>query len=200
MVEMKYKETLEQHIFDHKRIIQTAEALELGISKPDFYDFIRENQFERVSHGVYISKEAWVDAMYILSLRSKQAVFSHETALFLHDLTDREPLAYSVTVKTGYNPSRLKDDGIKVYTIKKELYEVGLTSIQTPFGNTVQTYDMERTVCDIVRSRSQMEIQTFQDALKQYTNRKDKNFRLLMRYAQKFQVDKILNKYLEVLL
>src|SRR5699024_9403146 len=125
--------------------IQTAEALSLGVPKPDFYDFIKENNYERVSHGIYASQDAWVDAMYILSLRSKQVVFSHETALFLHDLTDREPLAYSVTVKTGYNPSRLKADGINVYTVKKELYEIGSTTIQTPFGNTVQAYDMERT-------------------------------------------------------
>lgn len=62
-----------------------------------------------------------MDAMYVLSLRCKQAVFSHETALFLHDMTDREPTWYSVTVKAGYNPSKLTADGIKVYNIKKEL-------------------------------------------------------------------------------
>ena len=35
----------------------------------------------------------------------RRQLFSHETALFFHDLTDREPLAYSITVKTGYNPT-----------------------------------------------------------------------------------------------
>ena len=46
--------------------------------------------------------------MYLLHLRCSQAVFSHETALFFHDLTDREPLKYTITVRTGYNPSRLQ--------------------------------------------------------------------------------------------
>ena len=63
--------------------------------------------------------------MYLVHLRCKQAVFSHETALFFHDLTDREPLVYEITVKTGYNPSKLKEDGIKVYTIKKNSMEKG---------------------------------------------------------------------------
>ena len=40
----------------------------------------------------------------------------------------------------------------------------------------------------------------FQDALKQYAKRKDKNLRLLMQYAQAFQVERILDRYLEVLL
>ena len=51
---------------------------------------------------------------------------------FFHDLTDREPLAYSVTVKTGYNPTRLKGEGVQVFTIKAELHEVGLTAAQDP--------------------------------------------------------------------
>ena len=53
-------------------------------------------------------------AMHPLHLRCPQAIFSHETALFFHDLTDREPLAYSITVKTGYNPIWLKHEGFQV--------------------------------------------------------------------------------------
>ena len=119
---------------------------------------------------------------------------------FFHDLTDREPNPYSITVKTGYNPASLQADGIKVYTIKKELHDVGIVTMNTPFGNPVPVYDMERTICDLIRSRSGIEMQTFQDALKQYAKRKDKDLRKLMRYAQMFRVEKLLRQYLEVLL
>ena len=64
----------------------------------------------------------------------------------------------------------------------------------------MSVYDMERTICDIIRNRNNTEIQTLQSALKQYVKRKDKNLRLLMQYAVKFHVDKILRQYLEVLL
>ena len=138
--------------------------------------------------------------MYLLYLRCAQAVFSHESALFFHGLTDREPNPYSITVKTGYNPASLQADGIKVYTIKKELHDVGIVTMNTPFGNPVPVYDMERTICDLIRSRSGIEMQTFQDALKQYAKRKDKDLRKLMRYAQMFRVEKLLRQYLEVLL
>jgi len=115
-------------------------------------------------------------------------------------MTDREPNPYSITVKTGYNPASLQADGIKVYTIKKELHDVGIVTMNTPFGNPVPVYDAERTVCDLIRSRSGIEMQTFQDALKQYAKRKDKDLRKLMRYAQMFRVEKLLRQYLEVLL
>ena len=162
--------------------------------------YAKQRGVEQAAHGVYVSPDAWTDAMYLLHLRCAQAVFSHESALFFHDLTDREPNPYSITVKTGYNPASLQADGIKVYTIKKELHDVGIVTMNTPFGNPVPVYDMERTICDLIRSRSGIEMQTFQDALKQYAKRKDKDLRKLMRYAQMFRVEKLLRQYLEVLL
>ena len=66
--------------------------------------------------------------------------------------------------------------------------------------NTFPGYDMERTSCELISIRSGIEMQTFQDALKQYAKRKDKDLRKLMRYAQMFRVEKLLRQYLEVLL
>ena len=197
---MTQSEQIRNLIISNNGIIQTSQITKLGISKPVLYQYMKENEMEQIAHGVYATKDAWVDTMYLLHLRCEQAVFSHETALFLHDLTDREPMEYEITVKTGYNPSKLKEDGIKVYTVKKELHGEGIVMMQTSFGNVVPVYNMERTICDIVRNRNNTEIQTLQTALKQYAKRKDKDLRLLMQYAVNFRVDKILRQYLEVLL
>ena len=197
---MRQFEQLDQMLTAQEGMLLTSQVISFGISKPVFYDYVRSRNLDRVAHGIYLSKDSWVDAMYLLHLRFEQAVFSHETALFFHDLTDREPMEYTVTVKTGYNPSKMKAESIQVFTIKAELHDVGLTTAQTPFGHTVLVYDMERTICDLLRSRSRIEIQRFQGALKAYVRRKDKNLRTLMQYAGMFRVEKILRQYLEVLL
>lgn len=75
-----------------------------------------------------------------------------------------------------------------------------MTTAQTPFGHDVPVYDKERTICDVLRSRSHIEIQTFRGALKAYARRSDKDLRTLMHYAKLFRVEKILRRYLEVLL
>ena len=181
-------------------ILKTAQVLENGITKSTFYAYAKQRGVEQAAHGVYVSPDAWTDAMYLLHLRCAQAVFSHESALFFHDLTDREPDPYSITVKTGYNPASLQADGIKVYTIKKDLHDVGLIMMNTSFGNSVPVYDVERTICDLIRSRRGIEIQTFQNALKQYAKKKDKDLRKLMHYAQMFHVEKLLRQYLELLI
>ena len=85
-----------------------------------FYAYVKEQGLEQASHGVYVSPDIWTDAMYLLYLCCGQVVFSHETILFFHDLTDRETLKYIITVRTGYNPSRLQENGFQGYTVKKE--------------------------------------------------------------------------------
>ena len=197
---MSQFEQLDHLLKTQDGMLRTEQAVSAGISKPVFYNYVRSRDLERVAHGMYLSKDTWVDAMYLLHLRFSQVVLSHDTALFFHDLTDREPLQYTVTVKTGYNPTKLKEEGIQVFTIKAELHEVGLITMQTPFGHDVPVYDTERTICDLLRSRNHIEMQTFQGALKAYARRKDKDLRTLMRYAKLFRVEKILRQYLEVLL
>lgn len=138
-------------------MLQTSQAVARGIVKPIFYEYIKERKLEQVAHGIYVSEDTWIDAMFLLHLRCGQAVFSHESALFFHDLTDREPSPYAITVRRGYSTTRLKAEGLSVYTIKPELFDVGVSSGQTPFGHTVPVYDMERTICDLLRSRSRIE-------------------------------------------
>lgn len=197
---MNQHKQLDHLLESQNGLLRTEQAMSAGITKPVFYNYVHSKELERVAHGIYLSKDAWVDSMYLLHLRFSHAVFSHETALFFHDLTDREPLQYTVTVKTGYNPTNLKEEGVQVFTIKVELHEVGLTTLQTPFGHDVPVYDMERTICDLLRSRSRIEKQAIRDALRIYASRRNKNLRTLMRYAELFRVEKILRPYLEVLL
>ena len=197
---MDAKDRLNAFASQHHGVLKTADVVAAGFSKKTLASFLKERGFEKASHGIYYDPETWTDSMLLLQLRCPKTVFSHDTALFLHDLTDREPLAYTVTAKTGYNPSHLTEEGVKVYTVKKELFEVGLTSATSPFGNPVKVYNLERTVCDVIRSRSTMEAQVLQDALKQYAKRKDKNLHQLMAYAQLFRVERLLRQYMEVLL
>ena len=180
--------------------VTTAMVVAAGISRGNIKYLVDKGMIEKSARGVYILPEVWDDEIFNLQSRFKRGIYSHETALFFHDLTDREPSPYSITVKTGYNPSSLRSDGIRVYTVKNELHSIGVTTAMTTFGNQVLVYDMERMICDLIRSRSNIEIQSFQGALKQYAGRKDKNLRVLMRYAGMFRVEKILRQYMEVLL
>ena len=181
-------------------IFTTAQANDVGVSNERLRLLVHSGDLERVTTGIYVLPDEFTDKMFIVQLRRPKIIYSHETALFLHELTDRDPISYMVTVPTGYNPTRLREDGFTVFTIKRELHEIGVTKLTTMFGNSVTVYDLERTICDCLRSRNNLDIAVVTDAIKRYAKRKDKNLNKLMQMAETFKVTKLLRGYMEVLL
>ena len=193
-------ETLDKLVQDNNGFIKTSDAVRAGVSKAYFGTYVSDRRLERAAHGLYMSPDAWDDGMYVIQVRYPDAVFSHETALYLLGLAEREPTQYAVTLRAGTNASGLTANGVKVYKIKNELFEEGIIGTRSPAGHTLRTYNAERTVCDLLRSRRNIEAQELHAAIKGYVQLKDKNIPLLMRYAKSFAVDKIIRQYLEVLL
>lgn len=141
-----------------------------------------------------------IDEMVSIQARYRGAIFSHETAAYLLDLADRTPLFYSVTVPAGYNATLLKGNGVKVYFVKRDLYPLGSIIIKSPHGNNIKIFNLERTVCDLLRSRNHIDIQIVNQALKRYVMKKEKDLDLLYNYARQFGVQKIVRETIEVLL
>lgn len=189
---MSVPDKLQSVLKQNGGVFTTAQANEAGVSNERLRLLVKSGNLERVSFGVYILPDEFADKMYISQLRRPKIIYSHETALFLHDLTDRDPVNYSVTIPTGYNASRLKEDGFNVFVIKRELHEIGVTQLKTMFGNSVTVYGLERTICDCLRSRNQLDIAIVTDAMKRYSRRKDKNLNTLMLMAATFKVTKLL--------
>jgi hypothetical protein len=185
---------------DNNGYLKTADIVALGISRSYLADYVESRGLARVAHGLYMSADAWDDGMYIIQTRYPVAVFSHETALYLLGLAEREPTAYAVTLKAGANTSGLSKQGIKVYKVKTELFSEGVTQDRTPAGHVVRTYCAERTVCDLARSRRNIEIQDLPAAIKTYLRLPERNIPLLLRYARAFAVEKLIRGYLEALL
>ena len=197
---MSVPESLRSIFMKNGGAVKTAQANEIGISNERLRLLVKSGDLERAAFGVYVLPDELIDKMYTAQLRRSKIIYSHETALFLHDLTDRDPVRYTVTVPTGYNAVRLREEGFTVFTIARELHDVGVAKLTTLFGHTVIAYDLERTICDCLRSRNQMDISIVTDAIKRYAGRKDKDLNTLMKMAETFAVAKSLRSYMEVLL
>ncbi len=160
----------------------------------------KKGEIRRVSRGIYTATDSLADEMACIQARYQNAIFSHETALYLSGLNDRTPLAYCVTVPSGYNASSLKAIGVKVFFVKSDLHLLGSITVKSPQGNDIKTYNPERTICDILRSRSRIDIQIVNQAMKRYATHPERNLNRLYRYAQEFRIQKIVRRYMEILL
>ena len=184
----------------HGGIIETKIAAQHGISKAMLYKLCKEDKIHRIVKGQYILPDDMQDELLAISNRSERIIFSHETALYLHGISDRTPFEHTVTAPSGCIPSAAIKSECKVYYIKPELFELGKTMLRTPAGNDVPAYDLERTICDVIRSRNKLGTETFLSALKLYAANPKKNLNQLNTYAKQMRVEKVLRQYLEVLL
>lgn len=181
-------------------IIETKIAVSHGISKAMLYKLCKNGKIFRVVHGQYILPDDLQDELLSISKRSDKIIFSHETALYLHSISDRTPFEHTVTAPSGCVPSTAIKSECKVYYIKPELFDLGKTILKSPAGNDVTAYDLERTICDIVRSRNKIGTETFLAALKMYATSSKKDLNKLNSYAKKMKISNVLRTYLEVLL
>jgi len=185
---------------DKNGLLLTSDLREYGIPRTYISILEKRGELQRISRGIYSATGYILDEMFAIQARYRAALFSHETAAYLQDLSDRTPLFYSVTVPSGYNATSLKTMGVKVYFVNRKLYKLGSILLKSPHGNDIRAFDLERTVCDVLRSRNQMDIQQVNEVLKRYTRKKEKDLYRLYQYARQFGIQKIVREYIEVLL
>lgn len=196
---MNYLEKIEELIKKQKGTILSADLDKYGIPRKYLQRLINEGRLERCDRGVYVAVDAIEDEMFAMQKKYSNIIYSHETALFMHDLSDRTPFEYSATVPSGYKVVSNVADRFKIYYIKKELHQLGLVSLKSSFGNQIRVYNIERTICDIVKSRSRVDIQILNEALRRYAKIKSTDYSLLMDYAKKLNIERVLKNYLQVI-
>lgn len=150
---------------------------------------------EKVSPGIYIDSNKIEDNYYVFSLSMPNVIISHMTALYFHGLSIKAPNdVYDITVKRSYNSNHLRKHN--VFYVDNDIYELGLTKVETPMGNKVKVYDIERCICDIIRSKNRMDSEHVKHSVREYVKRKDKDLVKLSLYAEKLGVKEVVMGYL----
>lgn len=196
---MKKFDQITKNIEKNNGYLFCSEIESLGISRTYISEYIKANNMEKVAKGIYITNDTWPDELFILQKKYPDIIYYGETALYLHQLIDREYSEIIVCVPRGFSGSRLRQKGIVIHQEKTETYELGVTTVHTSLGNTVKTYNKERCICDLIKNKNKIEIQNFQSAIKDYMRTKEKNLSQLVLYAEALKIRAEVMKYVEVL-
>ena len=120
------------------------------------------------------------------------------TALYFHGLfKEISNDVYDITVKRSYNSVHLRKHN--VFYVDNDIYELGLTEIETPMGNKVKVYDIEKCICDVIRSKNRMDSEHIKHCVGEYIKRKDKDLVKLSLYAEKLGIKKVVMDYVGML-
>lgn len=189
---------INQMLAENNGFITSEQVTDAGIPRRCLSELTDAGTVVRVDRGIYALPEVWEDELFILQYRLSKGIYSHETALYLHGMTDRTPHRYTMTFPHGYNTGNAKKQNITAKVVLPKHYELGLTDIPSPAGHALKVYDIERTLCDVVKNKS--DIQIVSQAMKAYAASKNKDISKLIGYAEQLRVKARILTYMEVLL
>lgn len=180
--------------------ISSAQATAAGIPRRLLTSAVASGELVKVGRGLYALPDTWEDELYIAQHRFAKGTFSDETALYLHGMTDRAPFSLTMTFPRSYNAKSARETGIVCRTCADDVLDLGRCETRTQYGNVVRAYDVERTLCDIVRGQKVVDSQVVVPAMRAYAASKNRNVAKLMGYARRLGVESKVRGYMEVLL
>jgi len=180
--------------------ITTELITKQGIAKMFLTQLVRENQLIRIDRGLYMLSDYIEDEYLKYQNLNPNAIYSLETALYFHNLSDRIPIVLDMFVPNNYAGSLIKNANIRLTYINKDLLGLGIIEIDSPMGQKIKSYDMDKTICDIVKYKSKIDIEIYSSALKNYAKSKNKNLTKLMKYAKEMKIEEKIRDIMEVLL
>ena len=182
------KEIIEEILEINNGVITTRLIEALNISRQIISSLEKEEKIEKIARGIYIGKDTFQDDFYTFQLKYKKVIFSHMNALYFHQMTEEIPYDYTVTVPKNYHTDPVNDMA-KVFYVDEDIYEMGVCEVKTPNGNKVRAYDIDRCICDIIRSKNRLDYEQVKKSLRAYVKRKDKNMENLSKYAHRMNIN-----------
>ena len=176
-----------------------SQAKDKGVHGQTIRNMVDAGELYKIDRGLYSFDENWDDELYIIQKRFSRGIYSHDTAMYLLGYSDRTPSRYDMTFPQGYNSKKLDEYDLNVRHVKSENYSIGITTLLSPMGNEIRVYNLERSLCDILRG-SGSNVELINSAMRRYANSKNKNVPQLLQYAEQLRVKPKVLRYMEVLL
>lgn len=173
---------------------------EAGISRGILKYMCDKGQLDKECRGVYSMPDLMWDDFLKYQARFRKGIYSHETALFFWDLSDRTPDRYVMTFPKGYNLTNVKKEHLRPVVMKEKFYNMGIVEATTLCGNKVKAYCIEKCLCDMLSPYYAEDIEVLVHAYKWYVRKRGIDLNLLSEYAEIMGVEKIVRYYMEVLL
>ncbi|MCR5026976.1 MAG: type IV toxin-antitoxin system AbiEi family antitoxin domain-containing protein [Methanobrevibacter sp.] len=196
---MSNKAKLLNYLENHNGLITYKDCKKLDV--PTIYLTRLENEglIFRVEKGIFLSSaNDNYDEYFFFQYRFTKTIFSHVSALYLQGLTDEIPQYFEITIPRGYRFQNTPAN-LSIHVVPKKFSDIGIITVETPMGNQVQVYDFERTLCDFIRNRENIDSELFVKTLKKYGTYPKKDLAKLYEYAKKMNILEKIKRTMEIL-
>lgn len=160
---------------------------------------VSDGKVIRIRRGLFALSSALANTMYDIDKIIPGGVLCNYTAWSHYGLTTQIPLSICVAIERRRKVKLPDYPPITLSYQSTEQLELG--RIRTIInGYEVSVFDMERSVCDALKSRNKIGMDVCSEIINNYLQRKERNLNRLAEYAKDLRVANILHNYLELAL
>lgn len=201
-----------------KRLLSKA-----GLSSYYIDKFIYKYELIEISKGLYVFPQKSIDAQFLFQAKYTKSVISHETALYLHDLSDVIPKKTIMSLPTNSNFKQFDRDinhseymyvswgneysstspifyfhnNDPIVVVRNNMIlKKDISFKETYYGNTIKVTSPERTIADIFKTSSKVEEEIKYTSLRNYLHKNPDNSTRLLRIAKQQKVYDEIKYYL----
>lgn len=178
-------------------IFTSKDIQTLGYNRSFLSTLLNNNLIEKVDRGIYKKTGIWDDREYVFQKKHSETVFSSYSALHILGYFGECEKMY-VTCRKGYNCSSLRSDNYVITQTSDNLYPLGIIEVMSYSGNIIRVYNIERTICDMLRHK-ETDVKVISKVIKQYLQSRNVDKNKLLNYASKLRVEKKIKDYIDIL-
>lgn len=199
---MKSYEKIVDFVNRKNNLITTNEFKQAKIGFYYINKLIEDNYIYRIGKGIYGKTNSFEDEYFIIQNRYKNAIFSYNTALFFMNRTEVTPNIIDITIPNDYNVSTINNKKMRVHYTSRENINLGVINIKSPFGNDIKAYNLERTICDIVKNKKKcgLDIEQRNKVIRNAFAEGNINGSTIIQYAKKLKCEKKIRTIMEVMI
>jgi len=145
------------------------------------------HEIKKIRRGLYSDGNDLDETAAIFTLRD-DVVLTLQSAFFYHGLTDYIP--DEIVVATPKNAYPIQLSGIRQIFLSNAYYSIGIMN-GIYEGYSVQVYDLERTLIELIRYQTKIPFEEYYHVLRKFRDIKDQiDFPRLLQYASYFRSSK----------
>lgn len=179
-------------------VFRTKDLNEQGISNYEISKLVKEGIIEKMYQGVYTLGDIQNLQITDINVIVEKGIISLSSACYYYQLMDGQEGKITITLDREQKPPKMPYDIFCYYYTTSKFYDIGLKVIDQE-GRKIKIYDVERTVCDMIKHRSKYDLQVVREVVENYLERDDCDIEKLIAYSRELRVYNVLMQYLEIL-
>lgn len=153
----------------------------------------------KLKRGLYRAESDSIQQHVEIAAMIPVGIFCMYTTWNYYQLSTNNPFAFHVAIPKKAKITLPDYPPVKLYYWSDKSYLLGQIEVKEE-NQIIRMYDLEKSVCDAVRLRNKIGIDTMSEILKNYLKRNDRNLDKLVKYARQLRIENYIKQLMTVML